>query len=153
MSAVSRTPAEKDSRKMMMEIPTIIPALRQLVVVASLGSVEIGSVGIENHKGCHNIMYNNYDYPHSIYTHSIPIHPMSCYFILHVLLHILLSSYSHSSVHCTLILFMNFNQLNHTPWWGRVTTHSNSHAVWVMQLSLLCPTHHHREGDLGSSIA
>ena len=58
MSAVSRTPAEKDARKRMMEIPTIIPALRQLVVVASLGSVEIGSAGIENHKGCHNIMYN-----------------------------------------------------------------------------------------------
>ena len=47
MRAASRAPAEKDSRKMMMEIPTTAPALRQLVVVASLGSVEIGSAGIE----------------------------------------------------------------------------------------------------------
>ena len=72
MSAVSRTPAEKDTRKMVIEIPTTAPALRQLV--ASLGSVEIGSAGIENHKGCHV----QYDYPHSIYTHSIPIHSTAC---------------------------------------------------------------------------
>ena len=33
---------------MVMEIPTAAPALRQLTVVASPGSVEIGPVGIEN---------------------------------------------------------------------------------------------------------
>ena len=57
MSAASRTPAEKDTRKMVVEIPTTVPAVRQLTVVASPGSVEIGSVGIimENNKGFHNL--------------------------------------------------------------------------------------------------
>ena len=42
------TPAEKDTRKMVMEIPTAAPVLRQLTVVASPGSVEIGPVDIVN---------------------------------------------------------------------------------------------------------
>ena len=52
------TPAEKDTRKMVMEIPTTAPAPRQLTVVASPGSVEIGPVGIENPQFPHEINYH-----------------------------------------------------------------------------------------------
>ena len=73
MSAASRTPAEKDTRKMVMEIPTAVPAVRQLTVVASPGSVEIGSVGIWKTIRVFTIYpinYHNTIYPHSIYTHA-----------------------------------------------------------------------------------
>ena len=48
---------------MVMEIPTAAPALRQLTVVASPGSVEIGPVGIENPQFPRHAQYTFHKYP------------------------------------------------------------------------------------------